>query len=342
MPIELKHVLAAEQNASEALAACNARGASLVSPAQVAELNARIEESRREIGARFGTPLFRALELLRLAVIFIRLICESGLRAVHLPLFIPTLFTGIVSLLFSLSLCALLKLPIPISVAIGLSAGILVGVSFFALIRFVSLESALQQRTAILQQRKRFRVANTLHREMLRQLDAVNRLIALRRSYEIKAAAAADIRCQFESIQNRLAYVNWRALRGIDFEQFLVQVFQLHGFAVQTTKVSGDQGIDLVASCLHIKLGIQAKGYVSSVGNDAVQQAHAGKTHYRCTHSVVITNSVFTKSARELAQSVECYLIDENSMPDLIEGRIFSSALLHSSQPRPAIEVTRQ
>lgn len=70
-------------------------------------------------------------------------------------------------------------------------------------------------------------------------------------------------------------------------------------------------------------MAVQAKGYVGhTVGNGAIQQAHTGKTFYGCQSAVVITNSTFTVAARELAERLDCKLIDGSQIPDLIEGRI--------------------
>ena len=72
-----------------------------------------------------------------------------------------------------------------------------------------------------------------------------------------------------------------------------------------------------------IRTAIQAKGYLSStVGNDAVQQAHTGMTIYCCQRCAVITNSTFTASARQAAAAVGCVLIDGESIPRLIEGQL--------------------
>jgi HJR/Mrr/RecB family endonuclease len=104
-----------------------------------------------------------------------------------------------------------------------------------------------------------------------------------------------------EGIKYQLLNSNWRDLRGAAFEGFLQQVFEALGYYVETTKASGDQGIDLIATLERKKVAIQAKGYSESVGNHAVMEAHAGMTYYGCHCCVVITNSVFTNAARELA-----------------------------------------
>jgi hypothetical protein len=122
--------------------------------------------------------------------------------------------------------------------------------------------------------------------------------------------------------RQQLFALNWRAMRSVEFEQYLKQVFEALGYDVEDTKVSGDQGIDLIVRIGTRRLAVQVKGYFNSVGNSAVQEAYAGCRHYQCQVCAVVTNSRFTASARELAASVGCILIDEERMEDLVMGRI--------------------
>jgi hypothetical protein len=117
--------------------------------------------------------------------------------------------------------------------------------------------------------------------------------------------------------------VDWRSLRGIDFEQFLQRAFELLGYATEITKKSGDQGVDLIVTGRGRRIAIQAKGYSGSVGNGSVQEVFAGQRYYMCSECAVVTNSVFTSSAIDLARAVNCTLIDGARIVDLIEGRIF-------------------
>jgi hypothetical protein len=127
----------------------------------------------------------------------------------------------------------------------------------------------------------------------------------------------------FQSRINRLRSTNWEVLQGIPFEQFLESVFAEWGYQVETTKTTGDQGVDLVVAKNGVRTAVQAKGYPNStVGNSAVQEADTGMRFYRCNRSAVITNSTFTSHARRLAQGVGCTLIDHDMIPSLIEGKI--------------------
>ena len=101
---------------------------------------------------------------------------------------------------------------------------------------------------------------------------------------------------------------------------WLKQVLETHGFEVEMTKASGDQGVDLLARKFGISIAIQVKGYSGSVGNAAVQQAYTGMTIYGCTHCAVITNSEFTSSAYEAAEKTDCILISNAEIESFVKG----------------------
>jgi len=108
------------------------------------------------------------------------------------------------------------------------------------------------------------------------------------------------------------------SLSGFEFENFLHQLFQRMGYQVQSTKLSGDQGADLVISRYNEKIVVQAKRYKNNVGNRAVQEVVASIAHYGANKGMVVTNSQFTKSAVELARSNQIRLIDGNELNSLI------------------------
>lgn len=98
------------------------------------------------------------------------------------------------------------------------------------------------------------------------------------------------------------------AMNGYAFEKFLAQIFQTAGYDVEETKLSGDQGADLLISKFGKKMVIQAKNYSGNVGNSAVQEAIAAKSFYGCDDAMVVTNSYFTRSAIELANAASVRL----------------------------------
>jgi hypothetical protein len=115
---------------------------------------------------------------------------------------------------------------------------------------------------------------------------------------------------------------DWRAMRGTEWEEFLVKVFQELGARVNRIGGAGDQGVDLIVEIEAKQIAVQAKGYEDAVNNKAVQEAFTGMTHYRCSACAVITNSRFQPSAYEIATSTNCILIGGHNFPDLVMGKL--------------------
>ena len=60
-------------------------------------------------------------------------------------------------------------------------------------------------------------------------------------------------------------------------------------------------GADIIAEKDDRRVVIQCKFYNGTVGNKAVQEAYAAAAFQDAPYAVVVTNSVFTKSAHQLA-----------------------------------------
>ncbi len=109
------------------------------------------------------------------------------------------------------------------------------------------------------------------------------------------------------------------AMDGFEFEAFLVEIFQTIGYDVKETKKTQDQGADLFVTRFGKNMVIQAKNYSGSVGNSAVQQAISAKAFYGCDEAMVVTNSYFTRSAKELADSAMVRLIDRQELQSYLD-----------------------
>ncbi|MDI6605571.1 MAG: restriction endonuclease [Candidatus Omnitrophota bacterium] len=107
-------------------------------------------------------------------------------------------------------------------------------------------------------------------------------------------------------------------MNGFEFEFFLKLLFEKMGYKVTRTKLSGDQGADLIIDKYGESTVVQAKRYNSKVSNDAVQEVVASIKHYKAKKGIVITNSEFTNSAIELARSNNITLIDRKELNRLI------------------------
>ena len=105
-------------------------------------------------------------------------------------------------------------------------------------------------------------------------------------------------------------------MSGVEFENFIANVFAKKGYPVQLTPASGDQGVDLLLTIDERRVAIQLKRYTGPVGNAAVQAAFAGMFHYKAKEAWVITTSSFTPGAKQLAKSTGVRLIDRNELED--------------------------
>lgn len=94
-----------------------------------------------------------------------------------------------------------------------------------------------------------------------------------------------------------------------DLEAACAVVLRNSGWIASVTQMSGDQGVDIVATRGVHTLAVQCKLYSSPVGNKAVQEVSAGRVHYAADLGIVVSNAGFTPSARALASTNNVLLL---------------------------------
>lgn len=110
---------------------------------------------------------------------------------------------------------------------------------------------------------------------------------------------------------------------GHDFEYVCADILRAKGYEnVTVTRGSGDQGVDVIAEQSGIKYAVQCKRFSGSVGNKAVQEVHFGKTYYHCHVAIVMTNSYFTRSAKDAANESNIILWDRDDLMPYFEEYI--------------------
>lgn len=109
---------------------------------------------------------------------------------------------------------------------------------------------------------------------------------------------------------------------GLQFEFYLKSLFQELGYKADVTSGSHDFGADLIMKKEGTKIVVQAKryGYKNRVSLDAVQQVYAAKAYYKADDSYVVTNSLFTKSAKELGEVCGIKLVNRDGLIDMINA----------------------
>lgn len=107
---------------------------------------------------------------------------------------------------------------------------------------------------------------------------------------------------------------------GLQFEKWVGAQLQARGYRVRYTPIN-DYGVDIVAKKGGVKTAIQVKRYRKILDQKPVREAVAGMVHYKCSRSMVVTNSHFTAAAKVLAKSNRCELIDREKLAEwLVEN----------------------
>jgi restriction system protein len=109
-----------------------------------------------------------------------------------------------------------------------------------------------------------------------------------------------------------------RSLYGRKFEWFLADFFRKQGYDVEETRVSGDQGADLLLYKDERRIAVQAKQWKKTVGNEAVREIHAGRTFYNAYEAWVVTTSAFTTFAVDAARNMGVRLIGGKELSEWV------------------------
>lgn len=119
--------------------------------------------------------------------------------------------------------------------------------------------------------------------------------------------------------ENIVTVHNIEEMTGKEFENYSAEILKANGFEkVQVTQMSRDYGVDIIAYKDEVKYAIQCKKYSSPVGIQSVQEVLGTKTMNDCHVAVVLTNNIFTTSAKELAEKNNILLWDGNKLNELI------------------------
>ena len=102
-----------------------------------------------------------------------------------------------------------------------------------------------------------------------------------------------------------------------EFEYSCANELRKMGWKAELTKGSGEQGVDIVAEKDGVRIVLQCKKYSRPVGNKAVQEIAAGKSHETAHAAFVVSNAPYIKSAQELAITTGAYLLHYLDLKDI-------------------------
>jgi restriction system protein len=99
-----------------------------------------------------------------------------------------------------------------------------------------------------------------------------------------------------------------------EYEHFCAALLRETKWDAQVTRMSGDQGVDIVAQKRGARIVVQCKKYSKPVGNRAVQEVVAGIAHSEAERGVVVATNGFTPAAHALAASNRVLLLHHSQL----------------------------
>ncbi len=123
-----------------------------------------------------------------------------------------------------------------------------------------------------------------------------------------------------KAISNFVSINNVDGLDGFAFEYLLGALFKQMNYKVEVTRGSGDQGADIIISKMGRKTVVQAKCYLNNVSNKAIQEVVAAIKYYNADAGMVVTNSYYTKGAKELAEANDIALWDRDKLSQMLSA----------------------
>lgn len=114
---------------------------------------------------------------------------------------------------------------------------------------------------------------------------------------------------------------------GVEYEFFIADMLRDDGWDIQMTPGSGDQGADVIATKSKFRVAIQCKLWSSTVGNASVQEVYTAKGFYKCDAGLVVSNAVYSRSARLAATSLSIPLVHHNYILSVMNNMLPESSL---------------
>jgi len=108
----------------------------------------------------------------------------------------------------------------------------------------------------------------------------------------------------------------WKDKRGIELENALMRLFKKRGCEVQTTKISGDGGVDLIVKIGDAEIWCQCKGHAKPISVAPIREI-AGVCSRSTAHPAVFAVNGFTKPAQVAARELGVQLFDANHIVSL-------------------------
>lgn len=114
---------------------------------------------------------------------------------------------------------------------------------------------------------------------------------------------------RYKTEQRKLRALDTAAVDDMDpleFERYVATLLRNRGFRNVALTERYDYGVDIIAHKDGVSWGVQVKHYKNLVKAEAVRQVFTALVRYKCERAMVVTNSVFSRPAKELPTIIVC------------------------------------
>jgi HJR/Mrr/RecB family endonuclease len=108
-------------------------------------------------------------------------------------------------------------------------------------------------------------------------------------------------------------------MSGTVFEEFILEHFKHLGFTGYQVQRTENYGADMLLQKDGIEFAVQTKRWKSNVGIDSIRRIMMAIKHYAADKGIVVTNSSFTQSDYELANTNGVELWDRRKLIEMID-----------------------
>lgn len=119
------------------------------------------------------------------------------------------------------------------------------------------------------------------------------------------------------SIDNQESFLNDPIL----FEKYVAGLFESYGWTISATKKTREQVAYIVAINENgLTMIVLCNSNLDSVENNSIKEVYYAKTLYNGHVGMIITNAIFTESARQLAESLDVYLLHYENLSKILDS----------------------
>lgn len=115
---------------------------------------------------------------------------------------------------------------------------------------------------------------------------------------------------------------DFSGMNGHDFNEYIVKIFTTMDYSCNNLPKSGDRGADFLAEKDGVRYVVQTKRWKNKVSDSTIQKLVGAKSWYGADKAICVTNSDYTKPARQW----------QNRGVELINGRRLDEIVIELQQ----------